>query len=242
MVVSIATVGLAVLAGVLSTLSPCVLPLVPILLSSAMQSHRRAPWALAAGLALSYALIGTWIAWLGSHLGIDASVFRFIGAGVLALLGLVLVSSSLQARWALAGAGIGNIGHTLLSKYALTGLKGQFVIGCVLGLVWSPCVGPTLGVAIVLASQGDQLSHAMFLMALFGLGAALPIVLLGQLSQTVTSQWRGRLLLAGQTGKVLLGMTMLMIATLIFTGLDKLLEAWLVDLSPAWLTTLTTTF
>ena len=72
--------GFGFLAGLLSTLSPCVLPLIPILIGSALNAHRRAPLALAGGLALSYAILGTAIAWLGVSAGIDTSIFRKIGA------------------------------------------------------------------------------------------------------------------------------------------------------------------
>jgi hypothetical protein len=56
------------------------------------------------------------------------------------------------------------------------------------------------------------------------------------------SKWRTQLMQVGQTGKVLLGVSMLLIAVLVFTGADKAFEAWLVDLSPSWLTDLTTKY
>lgn len=145
--------GFGFLAGLLSTLSPCVLPIVPILLGSAAHAHPRAPLALAAGLALSYAVLGTTLAWAGASLGIDASVFRTIGAVVLGLLGVLLVSGTLQQRFALLASGIGSAGNGLMARLPADGLAGQFAIGLLLGVVWSPCVGPTLGAAIVLSSK-----------------------------------------------------------------------------------------
>ena len=164
--------SLGLLAGLVSTLSPCVLPILPILLGSAVNAHPRAPLALAGGLALSYALIGTGIAWAGASLGLDASAFQNAGAIILGLLGIVLLSGSLQQRFAAASAGLSNAGDQLLARMKLDGLRGQFTIGLVLGVVWSPCVGPTLGAAIVLASQGSQLPQVALLMGLFGIGAA----------------------------------------------------------------------
>jgi cytochrome c-type biogenesis protein len=239
---SLASYGFGFLAGVLSTLSPCVLPIVPILLGTAINTHPRAPLALAGGLAISYAVIGTTVAWLGSNLGLDASTFRNVGAIVLALMGVLLLSSTLQQRFASAASGISNVGNSLLSRWKLDGLWGQFAIGLILGIVWSPCVGPTLGAAIVLASEGSQLAHAATLMGIFGLGAALPIVILGQVSRTAMGKWRNQMMQAGQTGKVLLGLAMLLIAVMVYTGSDKAFETWLVNVSPAWLTELTTKF
>ncbi len=226
----------------LSTLSPCVLPIVPILLGSAANAHRRAPLALAAGLALSYSIIGTVLAWAGSALGMDAGIFRNVGAIILGLLGIVLLSTNLQQRFALATSGIGNAGNDLISKMRLDGLVGQFAIGLVLGVVWSPCVGPTLGSAIVLASEGKHLAQVALVMGVFGVGAALPVVVLAYLSRTAMMRVRGKLMQAGKTGKIVLGTSMLLIAVLIVSGADRRMETWLVDHSPAWLTTLTTRF
>lgn len=234
--------GFGLLAGLLSTLSPCVLPILPILLGSASAAHPRAPLALAAGLAISYAVIGTAIAWVGSAVGIDAANFRAVGAAILGLFGLFLMSSTLQQHFASATSGIGNAGNDFISRLSLDGLPGQFAIGLALGIVWSPCVGPTLGVAIVLASQGSHLHQTALLMGIFGLGAAFPVVGLAYLSRAAMMKARGNLMQAGKTGKAMLGFSMLAIAALIFTGADKPLEAWLVEASPAWLTTLTTRF
>jgi cytochrome c biogenesis protein CcdA len=242
MELGLASYGFGLLAGILSTLSPCVLPIIPILLASAAGEHARAPLALAAGLALSYAVIGTSLAWASAAIGIDTSIFRGIGAALLGVLGIVLMSSSLQLRFASATAGLGNAGNGLISRVHLDGLKGQFAIGLLLGVVWSPCVGPTLGAAIVLASQGSQLIQVAALMALFGLGAALPVVALAYASRSAAGRLRAGLLLAGKRGKILLGMAMLAIAAVILGGIDKPLEAWMVEHSPSWLTQLTTRY
>lgn len=242
MMFGIGTYGFGLLAGLLSTLSPCVLPILPILLGSATAAHPKAPWALAAGLALSYAVIGTTIAWAGASLGIDASTFRVVGAALLVILGLVLMSSTLQQRFASATSGIGDAGNNLVARLNLDGLWGQFVIGLALGVVWSPCVGPTLGAAIVMASQGTQLLQVALLMGIFGLGAALPVIALAWLSRTTMMKARGKLMQAGKSGKALMGLVMVAIAALILTGADKPLEAWLLNASPIWLTNLTTRF
>ena len=229
-------------AGTLSTLSPCVLPIVPILLASAASAHRHAPLALAAGLALSYAVVGSTLAWAGAALGVDTGGFRLVGAAILGLLGMVLMSGALQRRFASATSGVGNAGHQLLSRLRLDGLVGQFVVGLVLGVVWSPCVGPTLGAAVVLAAQATNLPQVASLMAVFGIGAALPILLLAYASRSVMGKMRGAMLQAGLAGKALLGASMVLVAAVILLGLDKPVETWLVDHSPAWLTELTTRY
>ncbi len=234
--------GFGFLAGLLSTLSPCVLPLVPILLGTATSEHPRAPLALAGGLAISYATIGTALAWAGTALNFDAGVFRYVGAAVLGLLGLVLISASLQQRFVTATSGLGDAGNSLIARVQPDGLWGQFAIGLVLGVVWSPCVGPTLGAAVVLAAQGSHLPQVALLMGVFGIGAALPVAALAYVSRGTMAKVSGKLMLAGKTGKVLMGVIIMAIAGLILAGADKTIEAWLVSHSPAWLTALTTRY
>ncbi|MDP3620514.1 MAG: cytochrome c biogenesis CcdA family protein [Polynucleobacter sp.] len=232
----------AFLAGVLSTLSPCVLPLIPIIIGAAANQHRLGPFALAGGLTISFAVIGTALASLGSSIGLAQDGFRLFAAIVMGAIGIVLISSKLQERFAVAMSGVSGAGNSLLSKVTIDGLFGQFLIGILLGLVWTPCVGPTLGAAITLASQGKDLGKIVFVMAIFGLGAGLPLALLGVLSRGAMMKAKGKLGNAGKFGKQLLGGFLILISLLVITGQDKPLEAFLLKHSPAWLTDLTTTF
>jgi cytochrome c-type biogenesis protein len=232
----------AFLAGVLSTLSPCVLPLIPIIIGAAANQHRFGPFALAGGLAVSFAVIGTGLASIGSSIGLAQDGFRLFAAVVMGIIGIVLISNRLQERFAVAMSGVSGAGNSLLSKVTIDGLLGQFLIGILLGLVWTPCVGPTLGAAITLASQGRDLGKIVFVMAIFGLGAGLPLALLGMLSRGAMMKAKGKLGNAGKFGKQLLGGFLIVISLLVMTGQDKALESFLLKHSPDWLTDLTTTF
>ncbi len=236
------TFGLAFLAGILSVLSPCVLPLLPLVLGAAAAEHRLGPVALAAGLALSFVAIGLFVATIGFTLGLDTDVFRTVAAFLLMLLGLVLIVPAAQTRLAVAAGPVSNWTEATFGGFATTGLLGQFGVGLLLGAVWSPCVGPTLGAASLLASQGRDLGSVALTMLLFGLGAALPLVALGMLSREVLMRWRDRMLNAGKGLKAALGLFLVVGGAVILTGYDKALEATLVNASPDWLTALTTRF
>jgi cytochrome c biogenesis protein CcdA len=238
----IATLGLAFLAGVLSVLSPCVLPLLPIVLGTAASEHRLGPVALAVGLGLSFVTIGLFVATIGFAAGLDTDLFRAISAALLIAVGLVLLVPKLQAQFALATSPVGNWVDERLGGFATSGLWGQFGLGLLLGAVWSPCVGPTLGAASILAAKGENLGQVALTMFAFGLGAALPLMLLGLLSREAMMRWRGRLMEAGKGGKTLLGLLLVAIGLFVATGLDKRLETMLVDASPEWLTNLTTRY
>ena len=238
----LSTYGLGLLAGALSTLSPCVLPLVPVLLAAAASAHRWGALALGAGLALSFTLIGIFVATLGASLGLDPETFRIIGAVILATFGLVLLVPRLQDLFARMTSALSNSGNQLLSRITIGGLTGQLIVGALLGVVWSPCVGPTLGAATTLASQGKNLAQIALLMLLFGLGAAAPLVLLGSLSRASMIRIRGRLLNVGKYGKQLFGFTLVLLGVLIATGTDKSFEAWILNQTPEWLTEVTTRY
>lgn len=234
--------ALAFAAGLLSILSPCVLPLVPIVLGAAVTAHPLGALMLASGLAISFTGIGLLLAVAGFGLGIDAGFFRFAAAAIMIVLGAILLMPSWQARLAAAGGPVSAWADRYLGGVASSGLAGQFAIGLLLGAVWSPCVGPTLGAASLLASQGRDLTHVALTMAVFGIGAALPLVLLGSLSRATLMRVRTRLMSAGKWGKGLLGATFILIGVAIISGADKRVEAALVDASPQWLTDLTTSF
>lgn len=187
-----ATYGLGLIAGALSTLSPCVLPLVPVLIASAVNAHRWGALALAAGLASSFTVIGIFLAAAGASLSLDPDTFRMVGAVILAVFGLILLVPRLQSAFAGATGSLSNSGNQLTARLNVEGLAGQFLVGLLLGVVWSPCVGPTLGAATTLASQGRDLGQIALLMLVFGIGAAAPLVLLGSLSRASLMHLRGR--------------------------------------------------
>lgn len=234
--------ALAFVAGLLSILSPCVLPLIPVVLGAAVTAHPLGAFALAAGLALSFTGLGLLLALVGFGIGIDGSMFRLAAAAIMVVLGAILMVPSWQARLAAAGAPVSAWADRHFGSFASSGLAGQFAIGLLLGAVWSPCVGPTLGAASLLASQGQDLPRVTLTMAIFGIGAGLPLVLFGLLSRASLMRVRASLMSAGKLGKGLLGAAFIVIGVAIINGADKRLEAALVEASPQWLTELTTSF
>jgi cytochrome c biogenesis protein CcdA len=233
-----ATLALAFAAGLLSTLSPCVVPLLPILVASALHQHRFGLWALAAGLALSFTAVGLFVATIGVAIGIDSTVLHRVAGAMLVVFGAVMAWPRLQAGFALATARVSGAGNALLARVGGEGAGGQLVVGLLLGVVWTPCVGPTLGAASTLAASGQRLGEVALLMLVFGIGAATPLLVLGTLSRRLPMRWLG----SAETARRVLGAALVAIGLVIVLGADKALETWLVEHSPDALTRLTTRF
>jgi cytochrome c biogenesis protein CcdA len=227
-------------AGALTILSPCVLPLVPVVLGSAAQRHRLGALALAAGLVASFTIVGFVLAAFGSMLGVDPDQVRLVGAVILGLAGAFLLLPSLQNWVARAATPLVGWAGDRQQRFDNSGLWGQAAIGVLLGLVWSPCVGPTLGAAIALAAQGQNLSNVALTMSAFATGIAAVLVLLAFLGRSLIARIRGRLASNAKAAKGVLGGILLLVGVLIASGLDRVIEAYFVLVAPDWLVQLTT--
>jgi cytochrome c-type biogenesis protein len=227
-------------AGALTILSPCVLPLVPVVLGSAAQRHRLGPAALALGLVASFTLVGFVLAVFGSRLGIDTEQVRSSGAVILAAAGIYLLFPALQDRLALAAGPLIAWAGRRQQGFDDGGLLGQALIGLLLGVIWSPCVGPTLGAAIALAAQGRNLSEVAVTMGAFAAGIASVLLAIAFLGRKLFDRIRGNAAASAKTGKLALGGILLIVGASILTGLDRLIESIFVTRAPDWLIDVTT--
>jgi cytochrome c-type biogenesis protein len=236
------SLGLAFLAGLLTILSPCVLPILPIVLGAAAAEKRTGPIALAIGLSASFVSVGLFAATIGFSIGLDSDWFRYVAALLIVGIGVVLTLPHIDARLAIAGGPMASWADQRCNDLRASGLSCQFMTGFLLGALWSPCVGPTLGAASLLAAQRHDLGEVGAVMFVFGLGAVVPLLALGLLSRELLWRWRNRLASAGRSMRTGLGLAFVVIGLLVLTGLDRSVEAALVDASPQWLTNLTTRY
>jgi cytochrome c-type biogenesis protein len=231
---------LAFFAGVLSILSPCVLPLVPVVLAGALAEHRLAPLGLAAGVAISFTAIGLFVATIGFSIGLDMSIFRSAAAVLLIGLGAVLMVPRLQTQFATAAGPVSNWTQSRFGGLSTSGISGQFGVGLLLGAVWTPCVGPTLGAASIMAARGENLGTVALTMLAFGIGTSLPLLILATVSREALVRWRERMLGAGRWLKMALGALLIVSGVLTLSGLDRIIQVALEQALPDWLLAITT--
>src|SRR5512137_2199191 len=161
----------AFLAGTLTILNPCVLPLAPVVLSAARTRGVAAPVALAGGLAVTFGVIGTALASAGVELG-DTGAVR-IGAAVLMIVfGAVLVVPAVGERLETVLLPVTRWSEGAAGRLPATGLLGAAGMGAILAVAWAPCIGPSLGAAISLAATGGSQAHVFAIMTVFALGSA----------------------------------------------------------------------
>ncbi|MFU7529432.1 cytochrome c biogenesis CcdA family protein [Qipengyuania sp. ASV99] len=229
-------------AGLVTILNPCVLPLVPILVASALGKSRFGPLALAAGLVVSFTLFGFTVIAFGYSLGIDEQLVRSMAGALLTAAGIVLIVPQAQAALSAAAAPLANFGNRRLERVGGAGWQGQFAIGMLLGLVWAPCVGPTLGVAIAAASQGKDLTASFLIFLTFALGVAVSILAFAYGSRAAMGERRKVLGRLAHYAKPLFGGALMLVGVMVLTGFDKVIESALLDLLPDSVIAFTTRF
>lgn len=232
----------AFLAGLLTLINPCVLPVLPIVLGAALQAHRHAALALAAGMSVSFVTLGMFVATLGRSLGITENVLSQTGAILMILFGLVLLVPAFNQRFATATAGFSERADTQLNQQNTNNLKGQFLGGLLLGAVWSPCIGPTLGGAISLASQGEQLTWAFAIMVSFALGVSSIILALAYGTREAIQRRQQQLRHIAEYAKPIMGAVFITVGLLIFFKVHHLIDMWFIEIMPIWLQDLSVKF
>ncbi len=225
---------LAFAAGALTILSPCILPLAPVVVAAGSARDKRGPLALAAGLALTFALVGGTLASFGVELG-AISGLRNVSAGIMIAMGLVLMVRPLADALETRLAGLAGVSQALAERAPKAGLLGHAAAGAALALAWAPCAGPTLGAALALAANGASIPAAMLTMFVYALGTASALLAIGFALGRVAAKARRTALATGTGGRFALGAALAAFGALVVTGLDHRVETALIAAMPDWL-------
>lgn len=230
------------LAGILTLINPCVLPVLPIVLASSVQAGRHGPLAIAVGMSISFVSLGMLVATMGHSIGLTEESLARIGAILMMIFGLLLLVPQLNMRFASATAPMSAMAGATLNSLPVTSTSSHFAGGLLLGAVWSPCVGPTLGGAIALASQGQNLAWALAIMLSFALGVSTVIVALGYGAREVIISRQVTMRKLASKAKPIMGLAFLLVGAMIFFKIHHLIEGWLVTVLPDWFQDLSTNY
>lgn len=232
--------GLSWLAGSLSTLSPCVFPLLPLVLAGLTPGDRLGPLAMGAGMVLSFALPGVLLGAAGPALGIDSRHVRMTAAVLLMLVGAWIWVPWLKAGLTQRMTPLASVAHAWAAHLHGKTRGSAFVLGGLLGLVWSPCSGPLLASALIMAASDGGAAAGALTLGFFGLGAATPLVVVGCASRPFLDSLRERVQTRGGTGQNIMGAALFATGLAVLTGADKWLEAQILPFLPSgWLQLMT---
>jgi cytochrome c-type biogenesis protein len=232
--------ALGLLAGIVSCLTFGALLLFPLSLAAAAATNRSSVIAPALGLGLSFVLAGLAAGGLGALFGLEAIWFRKIVCALLILLGVALMSASMLERYPRLTGGPGGMFHTPGAGRFGDAFR-LVLLAIFVGANWYPPQGTTLVRASAMAADVWNSGFALAVLFAFGVGAAVPWIVLGRVLRLVSRPFMADVL-DGMAGKRILGLVLLAVAIVGITGLDVVLESRLDALLPAWTRKLSVTF
>ncbi|HEY9646180.1 MAG TPA: cytochrome c biogenesis CcdA family protein, partial [Chroococcidiopsis sp.] len=218
--------GLALLGGLLTVMSPCILPILPVIVGRSLQSHRYGPVALVLGLIAGFALAGSLLGITAQWFTQLADLLRTVAIALLLIIGLFALFPRLSYRL-LSYVPIGPV-----KTPERVGLVGEFWLGTQLGLLWTPCAGPVLGSILVLAAVDRQVVGAFVLLLLYGVGASVPMLLVAYGGRYLNCRLRSLRPHSGLLQRVG-GAMVVSTAIAILLGWDIRIQLWLAPLFPA---------
>jgi cytochrome c-type biogenesis protein len=168
MELGLGTMILAVGAGLASVLSPCVLPVIPVVVAGADRKDVVRPLLVVLGLSLSFMTMGAVSSLFGALLIGKTRSIEIAGAVIITVLGILLVLNVNMFKRLYVLSNIRVTG---------TGRLSGLVLGMALGLVWVPCIGPFLSSILAVVGTSGQLGRGIMLLALYSAGLAIPMLL-----------------------------------------------------------------
>lgn len=232
---------LAFFAGTLTVLNPCILPLLPIVVAAAFANGKLGAAALLAGLVAGFATLGILVNATGALFGVSESALRNTVAVLLIVFAAILLIPALERRFSNLVAPVGAAGANLAARAGNYGIAGQFLVGILLGAIWAPCSGPSVGAALSLTMNAGGYLTAALRMTAFALGAALVLFIVAMGARSLATR-SGSISTIAPYAKKIAGGAFLLVGVLMLSGLDKVAEALLLDLMPDWLVAFTTRF
>ena len=219
----------AFLAGVATIFAPCILPVLPVVLSAGISGGKRRPLGIVVGLVASFTFFTLSISWLTRHLGINPEGLRLFAIVVLLLFGAMLLIPKLLIAFE---AMLSKLIPQVSIESPRTDFFGGVLIGMSLGLVWTPCVGPIVASVITLAASSTITLTSVLITAAYALGTGVPLLILTYGGQNLLKRLRS----AGKnTPKIQMAFGAVMVVTAVgmLFGLDRTLQTSLLSKLPS---------
>lgn len=213
----------AFLAGVVTILSPCILPILPAILSAGTLQGKWRPLGIVLGLVVSFTFFTLTLTAIVQATGLNPDILRYIAIGLLVLFALVMIFPKLSEKFALATSKIASAGQKVQEKGSKKGFFGGLLFGVALGLLWTPCAGPILAaITTLVATQAINIQTFMITLS-YSIGAGLPMLLIAYGGAKIIQSSRF-LTKYSERIRQIFGFLMLLAAVAIFFHFDMYLQ------------------
>lgn len=221
-------IAFAFIAGIVTVLSPCILPLLPIILSSSDASGKQKPLGVVIGFIASFTFFTLFLSMIVRLSGIPSESLRIFSILVLAVFGASLLVPQIQTKLEIV---FGKLANLMPSGAKRSGFWGGLMIGFSLGLLWTPCVGPILASVISLAITGAVTVQAFLLTLAYAAGTAIPMfaIMLAGSKALQKVPW-----LVRNTGRIqkIFGLLMILTAIGIYFNIDRRFQTYILETFP----------
>jgi cytochrome c biogenesis protein CcdA/thiol-disulfide isomerase/thioredoxin len=177
------SLGLAFIEGIALTFSPCILPVLPLVLSGSMTGGKGRPWGIILGFVLAFSLFSFFSRVIILSTGIDLDIIKNASLILLASFGVVLLSERLSEKFSAFTQRFASWGDTLSTRYETGGVVSGVYLGVLIGLVWTPCAGPILAAVLIQIIQQKTNTEGLITIIAFSLGVGIPMGLIAILGR-----------------------------------------------------------
>lgn len=220
----------AFLGGIITVLSPCILPVLPVVLSASAAEGKRRPYGVITGFIISFTAVTLSLSTIVRVFDLSPDVLRFAAVVVILILGLTLLIPKLQLQFEKLTAGLARKGSSGKSR---SGFTGGLITGFSLGFVWAPCAGPIMAAVITLAITESVTWNAVLITVFYSIGTAIPLFAVMQGGRQLLNKvsWVKK-----NSGRIQRAFAVLMIvaAVGIFFNLDRMFQSWMLDAFPRY--------
>jgi len=225
--------GFAFLAGIITILSPCILPLLPIILSGSASGGKARPWGIISGFIVSFTAFTLGLSALVLATGVSGDTMRLVAASLILLFGLVLIIPPLKNAFMSLTSRLSNRQTSSAPGKQSGGYGSGLVIGFSLGLIWTPCAGPIMAsVATLALSQTVSLQSVIITLA-YTLGTSIPMLAIMLGGRKLMNRFPIFTQHAEAVQRIF-GIIMLLTAGALFFGIDRSIQTWLLETFPSY--------